>query len=100
MIDGEDTCGCMLGNSVAELGLDHAVVGKLLENNIARLVDMFQSALARAQKQGQLSLEHDPRALAHSIVVMAQGMALMSKLDYGREMISDVIKSVTELIEA
>jgi hypothetical protein len=80
--------------------LDHAEVSTLLEENVTRLVDMFQRALSEAQKQGQLSREKDPRALAKAIVVMAQGMALMSKLDYGRDMIDDVIKAMGDLIEA
>lgn len=100
MVIGEETCGCMLGNSVAELGLEHAAVGKLLEENISLLVDAFQRALSKAQAQGYLARDKDPHALANAIVVIAQGMALMSKLDYGRVMVDDVVKAVEDLIEA
>jgi hypothetical protein len=43
MVTGEEPCGCMLGNSVAELGLEHAVVGKLLEENISLIEDLIET---------------------------------------------------------
>lgn len=100
MSERKDGCGCMLGNSIAEFGLNHPDISNLLKDEITRLENAFHGAFARAAAEGYLPEGKDPKALARSLVVMSQGMALLSKLGYGNEMISDVMKTTEALLIA
>jgi TetR/AcrR family transcriptional regulator, transcriptional repressor for nem operon len=68
-----------LGYENASLEKD-AIIADLLRDNQARVEAIFLQALARAQKQAELSRNDDPAALAHFFVVTIQGMRAMARL--------------------
>ncbi len=100
MVEGADACGCLLGNSIAEFGLNHPEISVLLKEKIGFLTKAFQGAFAKAIEQGLLPESKDPAAMAQSLVVMAQGMALLSKIGFADEMMSGVMKTIEEMITA
>lgn len=99
-VAGADANGCMLGNSIAEFGLNHPQISALLKKNIERMMEAFTRAFTQAIEQGLLPATKDPSAMAKSLIAMIQGMALLSKLGYADEMLSGVMKTAEELITA
>lgn len=100
MVEGADACGCLLGNSIAEFGITHPQIGALLKEKISRMEGAFIRAFSQAIEQGLLPKSKDPKAMAQSLIVMAQGMALLSKLGCADEMLPGVMKTAEELITA
>lgn len=100
MMVGEEACGCMLGNSIAEFGLNHPKISELLKYKFSRLEKALRKVFERAVADGLLPETKDPAALSRTIIAMVQGTALLSRLGYGEEMFADVAKSAEELIFA
>ena len=72
--------GCLLLSANLQRDLKDAAIRDLLRDNQARVEAIFLQALARAQKQGELSPKDDLGALAHFFVVTIQGMRAMARL--------------------
>jgi hypothetical protein len=53
---------------------------------------IFLQALARAQKQAELSRNDDPAALAHFFVVTIQGMRAMARLKSDKRALEQVAR--------
>ena len=90
----------MLGNSIAEFGITHPEIGELLKEKVGRMEGAFIRAFSQAIEQGLLPQSKDPKAMAQSLIVMAQGMALLSKLGCAEEMLPGVMKTAEEIIMA
>lgn len=98
MVAGSDACGCMLGNSIAEFGLNHPAISELLKQKIGNMQGAFEKAFAKAIELELLPETKDPKAMAQSLIVMAQGMALLSRLGQADEMLAGVMKTAEEII--
>ncbi len=94
----KEECGCMMGNSIAEFGLSQDAVGDLLKEQVHGLHGAFYNAFKQASAKGYLPANKDPKALATSFVAMSQGMALLSKVGFGEEMLEDVMTVTEELL--
>ena len=94
-----DYGGCMLSNSIAELSSNNQERVELLKEKIKLLEAAFYSAFERAIKEGYLKKSNDARTLANTFIVVSQGMALISKLGMGKEMLHAVLKSADVLLE-
>ncbi|WP_055482705.1 TetR/AcrR family transcriptional regulator [Sphaerimonospora mesophila] len=71
--------GCMIVNAAAELLPEDERVARFVEANWTGLETALTSALIRARAQGEISADADPRALARFVLVLLQGVRLMSK---------------------
>ncbi len=91
-------CGCLMANSIAEFGLSQESVSEILKEQVDQLYDLFYRAFSQAIENGYLPASKDPKALAMSYVTMAQGMALLSKMGFGRGMLDDVLKISEDLL--
>lgn len=59
---------CMFTNSIFELALEDKEVSDLLQKQVSKAVDDFQSLLEQAQQNGQIDARKDLRATAHFLV--------------------------------
>lgn len=91
-------CGCLMGNSIAEFGLGREDISPLLKEQVNVLHGLYLETFSRARESGYISADKDPEALAMTFVTMSQGMALLSKMGYGREMLDDVLKTAEVLL--
>jgi len=73
--------GCLLLSANLQRDPTDAVIGDFLRDNQARVEAIFGKALERAQKEGELSTEEDPSALARFFVATIQGMRAMARLE-------------------
>jgi AcrR family transcriptional regulator len=65
---------CLLASSTAELAGVDADVGHCVEATFAQLEDRYAGAVARAQDEGDLDPEADPRALGGLLLTVARGL--------------------------
>jgi TetR/AcrR family transcriptional repressor of nem operon len=84
--------GCLLLSANLHRDPKDAVVRDFLRDNQARVEAIFLQALARAQKQKELSPKDDPAALARFFVVTIQGMRAMARLKSDRKALEQVAK--------
>ena len=84
--------GCLLLSANLQRDPKDAGVRDFLRDNQARVEAIFVHALARAQKQGELSAKDDPAALARFFVVAIQGMRAMARLKSDRKALEQVAR--------
>jgi TetR/AcrR family transcriptional repressor of nem operon len=84
--------GCLLLSANLQRDPKDAVVNDLLRDNQARVESIFDSALRRAQKAGELSAKEDPAALARFFVVAIQGMRAIARLRSDRKALEQVAR--------
>jgi len=84
--------GCLLLSANLQRDPKDPVVRDFLRDNQARVEAIFFQALARAQKQEELSPKDDPAALARFFVVTIQGMRAMARLKSDRKALEQVAR--------
>lgn len=71
--------GCLVGNTVVELAPHERDVAPKLNRALKLREDTLFNLLARAQVEGELGLDKNPRVLARVLVTMILGTAAMIK---------------------
>ena len=84
--------GCLLLSANLQRDPKDVVVSNFLRNNQARVEAIFNSALRRAQKEGELSAKEDTTALARFFVVTIQGMRAIARLHSNRKALEQVAR--------
>ena len=84
--------GCLLLSANLQRDPKDAVVRDFLRDTEARVEAIFCQALARAQKQKELSPKDDPVALARFFVATIQGMRAMARLKSDRKALEQIAR--------
>lgn len=71
--------GCMVVNTAVELAPADTEAARLVEASWSFLEASLTSALTRAQAQGELTPDKDPRGLARLLLVLFQGMRVLGR---------------------
>ena len=82
--------GCLLLSANLQRDPKDVAVANFLRDNQARVEALFDSALRRAQKEGELSAKVDTTALARFLVVTIQGMRAIARLQPDRKALEQV----------
>jgi TetR/AcrR family transcriptional regulator, transcriptional repressor for nem operon len=77
--DGQRARGCLAVNAVAEFGCADPEVAALNARSEQVTETLFADALARAQRQGELNAQLDPKAAAHFLHNVIRGMRISAK---------------------
>ncbi|MDJ0951316.1 MAG: TetR/AcrR family transcriptional regulator [Alphaproteobacteria bacterium] len=91
--------GCLLTNTVVELGPHDRAVAESLAGHLAELEASLARRIRAAQKAGELSSDRPPRALARFVVSSIQGLRVMSKLRPERRYLEDIAGEVLARFE-
>lgn len=91
--------GCLITNTVMELGPHDKKIGKKLLGRIRMLEDTFFELLTRAKREGELAGDKDPRALARVLVTMMQGMIVMIKAGTPADVARQTAKTALSILE-
>jgi len=91
--------GCFVTNTAAELAPHDPAAARRVEISWERLETMLYSALLRAQAQGELSQERDPRALARMLLVLLQGMRVVGKASEDPARVRDAAEQALTLLD-
>jgi len=91
--------GCLMLNSVAELGRSHPQVLEISGRAVAEMDTLVEKRLVVAGEQGQLtSAAHDLRVLAAHIVLVSQGLIGLSLLDDSRDRLNAIAETSIEML--
>ncbi|MFI8931022.1 TetR/AcrR family transcriptional regulator [Streptomyces sp. NPDC053474] len=97
--DGRRRTGCFITNTAAELAPHDEAADRRVERNWEGLETLLRSALLRAQAQGELPDDRDPRALARMLLVLLQGIRVVGKVSGGRERVRDAAEQALALLD-
>ena len=94
----ERLTGCFVTNTAAELGPHDADAAVRVGLSWQRIETLLHSALVRAQAQGELAENRDPRALAHMLLVLMQGMRVVGKVSSDPARVQDAAEQALTLL--
>lgn len=74
------SCGCMLGTNIADFNTDDEAIAKVMRGYLRQVEDIFTATLVRAQAEGEISPDANPRNLARLLLCTTQGLALIGRV--------------------
>ncbi|MFE3164142.1 TetR/AcrR family transcriptional regulator [Streptomyces sp. NPDC059224] len=90
--------GCLVTNTAAELGPHDPAAARRVESSWDHVETVLYSALVRAQAQGELPEDRDPRSLAHLLLVVMQGMRVVGKVSSDPARVRDAAEQALALL--
>ncbi len=90
--------GCFVTNIAAELAVHDGESTRRVQASWDHLQTLLCSALTRAQAQGELSQERDPRALARLLLVLLQGVRVVGKVSDEPARVRDAVEQALLLL--
>ncbi|WP_030676787.1 TetR/AcrR family transcriptional regulator [Streptomyces sp. NRRL B-1347] len=91
--------GCFITNTAAELAPHDEAADRRIERNWEGLEALLRSALTRAQAQGEIPEDRDPRALARMLLVLLQGIRVVGKVSGGQDRVRDAAEQALALLD-
>jgi TetR/AcrR family transcriptional repressor of nem operon len=91
--------GCFVTNTAAELGPHDVPAARRVEHSWEHLETLLHSALVRAQAQGELPEDRDPRALARMLLVLMQGLRVVGKASTDPARVRDAAEQALTLLD-
>lgn len=90
--------GCLITNTVIELSPHEKDIGRKLSERLRTLEETFTGLLARAKREGDLTDDEDPRALARVLVMMMQGTIVMIKAGTPADAVRQTAKTALSIL--
>lgn len=97
--DGKRLTGCFVTNTAAELGAHDVEAARRVEASWSHIETLFRSALVRAQAQGELPGDRDPRSLARMLLVLMQGLRVVGKASGDPSLVRDAAEQALALLD-
>ncbi|MCX4759815.1 TetR/AcrR family transcriptional regulator [Streptomyces sp. NBC_01275] len=97
--DTRRTLGCLVTNTAAELAAHDPSAARRVELSWEHLETLLHSSLVRAQAQGELPAERDPRALARLLLVLLQGVRVVGKASPDPARVRDAAEQALTLLD-
>lgn len=91
--------GCLLVNTVLELGRRGGVVQEHVNSHLRRIEKLFRDALTEARKRGELSPDKDPKALAAFLMSGIWGLRVLAGTSPGRKRARDVVGQLLTVLD-
>ncbi|MEE4491400.1 TetR/AcrR family transcriptional regulator [Streptomyces sp. NPDC050529] len=91
--------GCLITNTAAELAPHDPAAARRVELSWEHLEILLHSALVRAQAQGELAGNREPRALARMLLVLLQGIRIVGKASSDPARVRDAAEQALTLLD-
>ncbi|MEU5820935.1 MULTISPECIES: TetR/AcrR family transcriptional regulator [unclassified Streptomyces] len=91
--------GCLITNTASELAPHDVAVARRVETSWEHLETPLHSALIRAQAQGELPEDREPRALARMLLVLLQGVRVVGKASSDPARVRDATEQALALLD-
>lgn len=91
--------GCLITNTAAELAPHDRAAARRVEISWEHLETPLHCALVRAQAQGELPEDRDPRALARTLLVLLQGVRIVGKASSDPARVRDAAEMALTLLD-
>jgi TetR/AcrR family transcriptional regulator, transcriptional repressor for nem operon len=97
IVDGKRRWGCLITNSLIELGARDPEISAKIQLHFARLETAFASALARSQAAGELASGSGPEAAAY-LVCVVQGLNVLARMKPTRARLRAIVDTALDRI--
>ncbi len=94
-----DFNGCLVGNSVSELGLRDPEIAGVLQRKFQLMEEALCRTVRRAQAAGEVNAKLDARATARALLTTAQGLAVVVRVSRDRAFVQNVISAARRLLD-
>ena len=94
-----DFNGCLVGNSVSELGLRDPEIARVLQRKLELMEEALYRTLLRAQAAGEVNARLDARATARALLTTAQGLAVVVRVSREKAFVQNVIGMARRLLD-
>ena len=84
--------GCLLMNTASEFAQRDAMIASLVTKGTDKLHTVFLTAIKRAQKEGDIPADSNPRALASYLMSSMSGLKTMVKAGMDKKTTKDIVK--------
>jgi TetR/AcrR family transcriptional regulator, transcriptional repressor for nem operon len=91
--------GCLLGNSVPEFGARDSEMADVLRRKLELMEAAFTRALRRAKQAGEVNPKLDARAAARSLLTIAQGLAVVARVNREPSFVRSVVHTARCLLD-
>ncbi|MFC7305670.1 TetR/AcrR family transcriptional regulator [Streptomyces monticola] len=91
--------GCLVTNTAAELAPHDDAAARRVETSWDHVETPLYAALVRAQAQGELPGDRDPRALARMLLVLLQGVRVVGKASREPARVRDAAEQALRLLD-
>lgn len=91
--------GCLVGNSVSELGLRDPEIAGVLQRKLELMEEALCRTVRRAQAEGEANARLDARATARALLTTAQGLAVVVRVSRDRAFVQNVISVARRLLD-
>jgi TetR/AcrR family transcriptional repressor of nem operon len=91
--------GCLIVNTVMELSPHEKEIAGTLRRVLKMIEDTFFHVLTRAQQQGELHDDKDPRVLAGFLATMMQGAIVMIKAGASGDMVRQTVETALSTLD-
>ncbi|MEU5288201.1 helix-turn-helix domain containing protein [Streptomyces sp. CA-278952] len=91
--------GCFVTNTAAELAPHDPAAARRVEISWDHIETLLHSSLVRAQAQAELPEGRDPRALAHMLLVLLQGVRIVGKASSDPARVRDATEQALSLLD-
>ncbi|MGW6137277.1 TetR/AcrR family transcriptional regulator [Streptomyces sp. NPDC055140] len=91
--------GCFATNTATELAPHDTAAARRVERSWEHVETLLRATLTRAQAQGELPADRDPRALARLLLVLMQGMRVVGKASPDPARVRDAAEQALGLLD-
>ncbi|WP_345593102.1 TetR/AcrR family transcriptional regulator [Streptomyces marokkonensis] len=91
--------GCFVTNTAAELAPHDPAAARRVETSWEHVETLLHSALVRAQAQGELPEDREPRTLARMLLVLLQGVRIVGKASNDPARVRDAAEQALTLLD-
>ena len=89
----------MLGTNIADFSTDDEAIAPVMRSYLQRVEDTFTETLSRAQAQGEISPQANPRDLARLLLCTTQGIALVGRVMEDETTLEGAVDAAMRLLE-
>ena len=84
--------GCFLNNSSVEVASKDSEVAAQCKSGLQLMEETFECLVRRGQKEGDISIEKDPKMLARFLIGTINGIMVIGKANPDREGLNDIVE--------
>ena len=91
--------GCMMVNCAMELGDEYPEIARSAKSTYLEMEEWIFQTVVRGQELGELSLDHNPRALARYLTYNVQAMFAVARTSPSDEFMTDVVDTTFSVLQ-
>jgi TetR/AcrR family transcriptional regulator, transcriptional repressor for nem operon len=94
--DPAEPIGCLVVNSLVELGPRDPAIAELLRRDTGKRVGIMRAAIETAQIRGEIDAGKDPLALAHFVAATVSGIRVAARGGAGKDTLESIANTALD----